>query len=437
MEYDLKMFLSLVSILSVFFISSCADNGNEHSDSDGLSFSDMDLYDEDMTEIQDSDEIYPEPVDWTLIYFISSDGDYKTYDYMFNIYGLEKQGGSNSNLHVTALYDGFSKGDSLYYYIRESGKSETFAVTTAPGGEVDMGDTKAYFDMIDRVVKNYPAEKYFVSFHDHGGGAVEPEEESVLSPRNMLYDQTGSSSLDPDEQAAVIKYLYEKTGRKVDVVESMTCLGQMMENTFGMGGYAKYHIGAESLSYVSETYPVSFLNVYPDSTPKELAEYIVKDHERGILEQDVPCHWSLIDLDEIIPLADMLKDLADELILEKSQEIAVLMREVAGKAQNFTYQPGDRMASYIDISDFAQNMEDRESLSAPVRKTAGEIKKHISEKLVQYNFFNNGCHPQTISCAEYDRAHGISIYHPNDNNPFYIENADPLYESLSFAEYTG
>ncbi len=430
-------------------IKTDSDNGLSLNDLDNLSSdlddvsNDSDLNteddeaknDNDFENIQDSDNPSVKPVEWTLIYFISSDGDYKNYNYMFNIRGLEAQGGSNSNLHVTALYDGFEKGDSLYYYIQKTVKSETFPVTTAPGGEVDMGDTKAYFDMIDWVVKNYPAKKYYISFHDHGGGAVEPSSGKYL--KNMLYDQTGGSSLDPDEQAEVVKYLSEKIGHKVDVVESMTCLGQMIENTFGMGGYAKYHIGAESLSYVSQTYPVSFLTGKPDATSKEVADYIIKDHEKGILQQNVPCHWSLINLDEIKPLADMLKALADALMLEKSPETAALMREIAGKTQNFTYQPGDRMASYIDIMDFAENISSNQSLNSTVKSIASEIKKHVSEKLVEYNFINNGCHPQTTYCAEYDRAHGISIYHPNDNNPFYIQNADPLYESLSFAEYTG
>lgn len=444
------MRIIIIFLLFLIFAGCSGQNNNGSQDSDSNT-------QDSITDAIDSDDLpdnikSDEPADadadialtskaeWTLLYFISSDGDYP-YTYMFNIQGLEAQGGSSDKINVLALYDGFLKGDSLYYHILADGNSETFKITTAPDSEVNMGDTKAYFDFIDWALARYPAKKYFVSFHDHGGGAVEPANEKspgMIMPDNMLYDQTSSDSLDPDEQAAVIAYLSRQTGQKVDVVESMACLSQMIENTYGMGGYAKYHIGAESLSYVSDTFPLAYLREDPSAEAFAVADYLVKDHEAGMKNQNVPCHWSMIDIDEVKPLADLLKSLAEKLQqAADTAGFAETVRSIAGTAQNFSYTAGDLMSGYIDIKDFAQKLTGSDLISLDVKETAQEMITHIDNKLVIYNSYNNACHPQTESCSDYSHAYGISVYHPNDNNPFYQQKADPLYESLSFAKASG
>ncbi|MGC4118546.1 MAG: clostripain-related cysteine peptidase [Myxococcales bacterium] len=291
------------------------------------------------------------PREWTLIYFIASDGDYG-YTYWFNVDGLEAQGGTTAEVGAVALYDGYENGDSQYLVIGDSSASTTsVSPPRAAGGEVNMGEAKSYTDFIDWLLPRYSARHYLLSFHDHGGGAVEPKKSRT---RNMLYDQSSADSLDPDEQGQVVRHLARKIGRKVDVVESMTCLGQMAENTWGMRDAALYHVGAESLSYVTGTYPLGYLAQHPAASAKDVALFLAQDHASGIEAQDVPCTWSAIDLGQLGALGTKLGALAGQLkAFATTDALKAKVRAVAGGAQNFSYQSPDLMAAYLDIKDLA------------------------------------------------------------------------------------
>ncbi len=375
------------------------------------------------------------PKDWTVIYFISSDGDYG-YTYWFNIDGLEGQGGTTSRVSAVVLYDGFAKGDSKYLEIgASSSKTTSTPPPRAADGEVNMGDPKAYTDFLDWLLPRHSARRYLISFHDHGGGAVEP----LRDARNMLYDQTSGDSLDPDEQAQVVAYLAKKTGRKVDVVESMTCLGQMIENTWGMRDAARYHVGAESLSYVTGTFPLTFLADHPEATAREVARFLAEDHAAGIEAMDAPCTWSAIDLSRLATLGDALRTLAAELSAFAVDDARKsLVRTVAARAQSFTYQPKDLMSAYLDIKDLAAVVEAEPGLPASARAAARQIVALFETGgLVEFNAAHGGTHPQTTITVDYSRASGLSVYHPNDAHPFYTAKAAPPYAQLSFAAETG
>lgn len=375
------------------------------------------------------------PKEWTLIYFISSDGDYG-YTYWFNIDGLEGQGGTTAKVSAVALYDGFAKGDTKYL---EIGGSPSQTVATRPpraaDGEVNMGDPKAYTDFLDWLLPRHSARRYLLSFHDHGGGAVEP----LRDARNMLYDQSSGDSLDPDEQAQVVAYLAKKTGRKVDVVESMTCLGQMIENTWGMRDAARYHVGAESLSYVTSTFPLRFLAGRPEATAREVARFLAEDHAAGVEAMDAPCTWSAIDLSRLAELGDALRALAADLSAFAVDDAhKALVRAVAARAQSFTYQPKDLMSAYLDLKDLAAVVAAEPGLPASARATAERIVGLFETGgLVEFNAVHSGTHPQTTITVDYSRAFGLSVYHPNDANPFYVTKASPPYAQLSFPAQTG
>ncbi|HEY3447778.1 MAG TPA: clostripain-related cysteine peptidase [Myxococcales bacterium] len=374
------------------------------------------------------------PKEWTLIYFIASDGDYG-YTYWFNVDGLQQQGGTTAKVNAIALYDGFDAGDSKYLVIGDSNAGTTaVSPPRAAGGEVNMGELTSYTDLLDWLLPRYSARHYLISFHDHGGGAVEPKK-----VRNMLYDQSSADSLDPDEQGQVVAYLAKKIGRKVDVVESMTCLGQMAENTWGMRDSALFHVGAESLSYVTGTYPLTFLEGRPTASAEDVALFLAQDHADGIVAQDVPCTWSAVDLGKLGALGTKLGTLASQLkSFATTDELKARLRITAGGAQNFSYQAPDLMAAYLDIKDLAVRLAADASLPADARATAAEIVAMFEPGgLVLFNSQHSAVHPQTTLYADYTRASGLSIYHPNQAWPFFAAEASPPYPSLSFSVATG
>ncbi|MBW2703053.1 MAG: hypothetical protein JRF33_19695 [Deltaproteobacteria bacterium] len=398
----------------------------------------------DSQESEPSDEVQArttgEPADWTLIYFISSDGDYG-YDYWFNIEGLEAQGGSSESIHVLVLYDGFQVGDSRYYRLGGSNLSrEKFTIPTAPDGEVNMGDAQTYRDCIDWLLPRYAARHYFVSFHNHGGGSVEPGSPSTGTRliHNMLYDQTSADSLDPDEQGQVIAHLAREAEQQVDVVESMTCLGQMVENTYAMAGHARFHVGAESLSYVSSTFPVAYLRDHPQASAEDVATFLVDDHHQGMVAGHTPCAWSLVDLDKLEGVVDSMSSLAAGLLeFASTSENQSLLRELAGQAQNFQFYPGDLMSAYVDIRDWARVLSESADLPAPLVVEAASLVETFDEGLVLANRVHNDTHPGFDIEAHYDGAYGLSVYHPNLHQPFYQQPSTPPYAELSFCRNTG
>ena len=381
-----------------------------------------------------------EPADWTLIYFISSDGDYG-YDYWFNVEGLEAQGGSSESIHVLVLYDGFQVGDSRYYRLGSSNLDrESFAIPTAPDDEVNMGDAHTYQDFIDWLLPRYTARHYFVSFHNHGGGSVEPGTASAGTRlvHNMLYDQTSADSLDPDEQGQVIAHLARKAEQQVDVVESMTCLGQMVENTYAMTGHARFHLGAESLSYVSGTFPLAYLRGDPHSSAEEVALFLLDDHHQGMVTGHTPCAWSVVDLDKLQGVTDSMSSLAAGLReFASTNEKQTLLRELAGQAQNFHLFPGDLMSAYVDIRDWARVLSESTDLPADLAAEAAVLVETFDEGLVLANQVHNDTHPGLDIDANYDRAQGLSVYHPNLQQPIYQQPSNPPYAELSFCRNTG
>lgn len=373
------------------------------------------------------------PKDWTLIYFISSDGDYG-YTYWFNVEGLQAQGGTTSKVNVVALYDGWDQGDSKYLEIgADSASTTAVSPPRAVGGEVNMGELSSYTALLDWLLPRYSARHYLISFHDHGGGAVEP------AKRNMLYDQSSGDSLDPDEQARVVAYLAKKIGRKVDVVESMTCLGQMVENTWGMRDAALYHIGAESLSYVTGSYPLTYLASHPTASAKDVTLALTQDHADGVVAQDVPCTWSAIDLGKLGDLGTKLGALGSQLqAFATTDALKSKLRTLAAGAQNFAYQSPDLMTDYLDIKDLAARLAADATLPADARATATEIIAMFETGgLVLFNSQHSATRPEDGAFVDYSRAFGLSVYHPNSIWPFYTAEASPPYALLSFAVDTG
>ncbi len=383
-----------------------------------------------------SAEALEPPKDWTLIYFISSDGNYN-YDYMFNIEGLQAQGGSTERLNVISLYDGYPVGDTVYFVVGDSAATtESNPPPTESDGEVNMGDVQSYYDFIDWMLPQYTASHYFVSFHNHGGGAIQSgmSGSALGQPQNILFDETSGDSLDPDEQADIVAYLAQRTEQPVEVVETMTCLGQMIENTYGMIGQAHYHVSAESYSYVTGTFPIRFLTQNPDSDAADLAQFIAQDHYEGVVAQSSPCHWSILNLDELDALVGLLQTLTGELLAwtvdTATQE---LLRDVAARAQHFGMSTSELPAAYVDIKDLAYQIVAQASLPLAVREIAQEIIDLFDAgALIPYNAYHNDTHPGMTVYSDYSRAFGLSIYHPNTNRPYYDEDAAPPYEELSF-----
>ena len=252
----------------------------------------------------------------------------------------------------------------------------------------------------------------------------------------MLYDKTSGDSVNPDEQAEIVKYLAQETGHPVGLVESMTCLGQMVENTFGMAGHALYHVGAESLSYVTGTFPVVYLAENPNASPKDVARFLWEDHTENIQQQDVPCHWSVVDLDKMSQLETLLAAYtAGVTAFATTEQKKATVRSLAEEAQDFSYTEGDALTAYVDLGDFMLKMADAPTLPPEVVTLCQQIATLVDEELVPFTSYHNATHPTTDITPDYSNSHGISIYHPTTSRGTVQGGA--AYRHLSFCEATG
>jgi hypothetical protein len=168
----------------------------------------------------------PKPAEWTLMVYIAGDNNLDEY-VPLDIETELAPTGSNADVSVVALADRAATAEwsqTLLFYVTQ-GMEATPDNAVEDWGEANMGDPQTLIDFVLWTQENYPAERYALSFWNHGWS---------WRPDHSMRDETnGDDTLDQHEIEGVLK----KVG-PIDVIMYDACQMATIENQATVHGYA-------------------------------------------------------------------------------------------------------------------------------------------------------------------------------------------------------
>jgi len=161
---------------------------------------------------------------WIWIFYDDADFE-NAYD---PLYDFASEAYSTMNLNVIVLQDTYEEPAKLWFI-----DSYHNPILLEEWGEVDMGNYVTLRDFIKYAKTNYPAERYFLSIYNHGGGWL-----------GACTDHTNNGWLKMDDFQTT---LMEAGG--VDVIcFTAPCLMGAIESVYELRNLTKLYIGSEELS---------------------------------------------------------------------------------------------------------------------------------------------------------------------------------------------
>lgn len=340
---------------------------------------------------------------WTWIFY--DDADFTPgFD---PLYPFASQAYSSENLNVVVLQDTYGDSAKIWYIDRHHNP-----VLREGWGEVNMGDYHTLKNFVEYAKNNYPAERYLLSFYDHGMGW-----------RGACIDDTDNDHLTMDE---IQKALTETGG--VDVIcFTAPCVMGALESVYELRNLTKVYIGSEELSgYAWWWYVIGdicdILNQEPDIDEIELGgdiiELIYKDSDRwSDYDFGDQLTMSAIRTDRIEELADAIDTVAQHLI-DNFEVSSDKVESIYYKVQKFEWE------HLIDVYNFAENY-----LSVETNQTICQEMENVMECL--QNAVIAECHG-----SAHPDAHGLTIYFPNPHKYGYETSYSSPGYGLDFSRDT-
>ena len=338
---------------------------------------------------------------WTWLFY--DDADFTPGFDPFDWFAEEAYSGEN--LDVIVLQDTYG-GPAKLWHIDENHNTDLLQDM----GEVDMGDYQTLYDFVEYSKENYPADRYLLSFYDHGGGWT-----------GACVDDTDGGWLTMDE---IQKALTETGG--VDIVcFTAPCLMGALESVYELRDCVDVYVGSEELSgYAWWGYIISdicdILNQHPDTDNIALGEQIIniieEDHYRWDYAEAIT--MSAIRTDKIEELVNSLDIVASDFI-DNFTESYEKVWSIYNDIQYFGY------GRYLDVYDFAEKC-----LSVETDQTICQDLENVMECMSEVVIAE--CHG-----TEHPDAHGLTIYFPDPSKGYSYDStyADPDYE-LDFSQNT-
>ncbi|HBN08517.1 MAG TPA: hypothetical protein DD435_07660 [Cyanobacteria bacterium UBA8530] len=189
---------------------------------------------------------------WTLLLHMAADNDLDK----FGIEDLNQMevGLNNPDVNMIVLYDGWKRGDSCIYKIKHdaSMNGEIVSEKLNDGGaiidpstnEIDSGDPKVSAKFAQWAVKQFPADRYGMTFWDHGSGLFDPKDKRPNPSRSFCIDAKGgfmrTSDLDKILASGV-----QAAGKPFDVLGFDACLMSHVEMAYQAKGLADFMIASQ------------------------------------------------------------------------------------------------------------------------------------------------------------------------------------------------
>ena len=323
-------------------------------------------------------ELQPEEKAWTFLLYDDADF-YNAYDPLDD---FADKVSSGENVNFIVLQD-TEDGPANMWYVDENHNT----VLLQEMGEVNMGLSKTLYDFLDYAKTYYTAERYIISFYDHG-----------RAWEGVCWDDTDDhDNLTMDE----MQRAFIDAGGVDLVLFSAPCLMGAIESVYELQNCTDVYIGSENFSgycyWVDTMQDICVaLHDNPEIINHQLAGLIIGSiwANREIWNQwPSSLTMSAVRTDKIIPLKEAVEVVAQE-YLSNTDAFRTYMDSVYDDIFTFAY-------NYSDVYDLAEKLLIVEE-DAGRRTMLEQMKQCLQDAIIAE------CHGTSFS-----NLHGLTIYCPD------------------------
>jgi len=434
---------------------------------------------------------------WTFMVYLNGDNDLDPF--MEEAFNKLEKAAWNPNVNILVLWDRCSvlSEDELECLDRSEGIENTrlYAVEyddsdliTSPiqevdwnPGELDMGDPNTLVNFVAWARSNYPADYYFLSILDHGGGwsptfpseatrqrgneivALSPYRLIASSPRTdfiplrrsyHIFGGTGLSwdfsddydYLSTAEMRRAFSSITLEGGEKIDLVFYDACLSGMIEEAYEIKDYVNYFVASENEAWGSMPYDRYLDTIMATTQPWELAATLVNEYTASLPLTGHPSTISALDLTRIADVSLAVDNLARAMINGLSSAETVLqIRDAYLLAQKFDYDSDFRLEpqtdGYVDLYHLALTIQENVADTAIVAaaRSVAQVLVSGDHPLITAEQHRSGYPWVMTDPLEYwglENAYGISIYLPfGQDLQMILENKEGNIETVRVRDW--
>jgi len=336
---------------------------------------------------------------WTaMLYLVGDNNLCDAYPQLIS--RMEQELGPNLEdfLTVTVLFDRDPRycgiGNTTRYVIQPDGQY-TDNVNRWNLREVNMGDPNTLIDFATWSMENFPAEHYYLSIDDHGGGIS-----------GVAWDETNyEDNLSNNELYTALKQITQNGSRKIDLFAFEACLMGLYENSYDLKEFTEYVFAFPTISWSSEASYPSYLS-HPDfkggTTGREFGDIMFDIYYESVRE---PYYYteSLVESGKMSAVQGAVNDWAITLLNEVGTNKASLesARRNAQKIDSNVDNLITEEDSYIDLWDLADKM----AAQGIAEQEGQALKAAIEASVLRTAQRSDGD-------LDYGDTHGLSIYWP-------------------------
>lgn len=333
--------------------------------------------------------------EWTFLLYDDADF-YHAYDPLDD---FSREVCSGDHLNVLVIVDS-EIGPAAIGYIDE----DHVQVKLKDLGEVNMGSASTLADFLTYAKEHYPAERYIISFYDHGGGW-----------RGACWDGTSDND---NLTMGEMKEALSSTGGVDLVLFSAPCLMGSFEAAYNLRSCTDVYIGSENTSgYAWWKVPMGdicdALHSNPDISSYQLGEFIIESiwEHRTIYEAAgwaASLTMSAVRSDRL----EAIKDAVDSLSHHYLAGIEKFRSHVDSIYNDITLFS----SSFADLHDLAGEFLSVED-DPQVRYTLQSVQQNLEDAVIAE------CHG-----SDWPDARGLTIFFPDTSSVHYL----PLYTSTEY-----
>jgi len=340
---------------------------------------------------------------WTFLLYDDADFS-RAYDPLDD---FSRQVCSGDNVNVLVLADS-EIGPAAIGYIDEDHNQ----VKLEDLGEVNMGSSSALYDFIAYAKEHYPAERYIISFYDHGGGW-----------RGACWDKTNNND---NLTMGEMKQALSDAGGVNLVLFSAPCLMGAFESAYNLRNCTDVYIGSENVSgYIWWKEPMGdiceTLHSNPGITNYQLGEFIIgaiweNSIENVAINRPECLTMSAVRADRL----EAVKDVVDTLSIEYLARMSSFRANVDSIYHHITsFRP-----SFVDLYDLAEELLSVED-DQQIRGTLLSLQQSLEYAVIAE------CHG-----SDWPAAHGLTIFFPDTSSVYHLPSYTSTYYGLDFVQET-
>ncbi len=384
---------------------------------------------------------------WTILAYLNGDNNLDAA--IYQAFNKLEIAAANENIQIIALWDRRGNGNTIKYRVQSDQNPLLLSSAYVEGEnmwsqrELNMGSPTTLAAFIRDVRTSFPADHYFLTIVDHGGGwSISSLDDGAkrrwyLGGSGMSWDDTnGYQYLSSNAMREVLEEAAGEGG-KFDIVMYDACLMGMVEEAYQIRNAADYFIASESQNWASFPYDHYLQPVGQNTTARELGIHIVNIYHTSL--SGYPRTMSVLDLSRMEAVRAALDSFSAALLdLSINQKTQVI--EAYTLTQKFDFNTDltiTNVDGYVDLVDFARHIQERLPGTGAAEQAGNliGILTQGTQPFIAYERHESGIFPQSNSYFNLDHANGVAIYMPFGGK----DDLDANYyiaSSLDLAAYT-